>query len=603
MGLVAHYKLDGNANDAFGKYNGTASNVTWVDGKLGQCGSFTGGNNRYIVSPTLDLRGNISFSCWCYPFANPPDNNIGGLVSNHNHLSTANFAMYHTSSGIIVHAGYTDNTRATGIAVTEAIPLNQWTHIAFSYDNTTNRGKIFYNGILKVDSSFPKEVKFLPYPVVIGNWAASYLNNYGFDGLIDDVRIYDHALSEREVRDLALGKLLHYSFDQFQEPTENIFQGDGGFDSCSGTHTGDVSNSNNISTPLGGGWTSSTHYNDVVISVVDIGNKKVVRHTTGTTSGWNGTVSGSNCFMQAGKAYTASVWIRTSGANPPNPYGFYGPTGYRYSMLRGSEVHTPGKWIRYSCTMTPDIDVTGSVYLYGIESSTPGQYTEFWGYQLEQKSYATPFVNGTRTGTVKDQSTQGNDAPLTLANTPKWVEGGVVGNGCYEFDGVNDEVSAASSCGNVSGDKASFCAWVYHRQRAPTYSTIIHKSMQYTISVCSSTGGLTYSDSTAWSYASFGCHGLVPLNEWTHIVAVRNGSFVTLYINGTAVVTKTAGRVINTTSNPLFIGAYKDTAYANQFWNGQIDDVRIYATALTADQVKEIYQQRASLDSRGNLLC
>ena len=42
MALIARYKLDGNANDALGKYNGTASNVTWVDGKLGKAGSFNG---------------------------------------------------------------------------------------------------------------------------------------------------------------------------------------------------------------------------------------------------------------------------------------------------------------------------------------------------------------------------------------------------------------------------------------------------------------------------------------------------------------------------------------------------------------------------------
>jgi hypothetical protein len=219
MALIAHYKLDGNANDSVGGNHGTASNVTWVDGKLGKAGSFTGGNTRHVVTPVVNLAGSLSFSCWCYPFTS---SNIGGLVSNHNHGGTANFTMYHSSSKIIVHAGYTDNTRSAGIETSEAIPLNQWTLVTFAYDGNANRGQIYYNGILKRDAVFPKTVKFSPYNFIIGNWANSYINNYGFDGLIDDVRIYDHALSLKEVQELAKAKVLHYTFDSQDDDANNV---------------------------------------------------------------------------------------------------------------------------------------------------------------------------------------------------------------------------------------------------------------------------------------------------------------------------------------------------------------------------------------------
>jgi hypothetical protein len=69
MALIAHYKLDGNANDSVGGNHGTATNVTWVDGKLGQAGSFNG-SNGHIPIPRIEKftpRGSFSFSCWVNP--------------------------------------------------------------------------------------------------------------------------------------------------------------------------------------------------------------------------------------------------------------------------------------------------------------------------------------------------------------------------------------------------------------------------------------------------------------------------------------------------------------------------------------------------------
>jgi len=41
--------------------------------------------------------------------------------------------------------------------------------------------------------------------------------------------------------------------------------------------------------------------------------------------------------------------------------------------------------------------------------------------------------------------------------------------------------------------------------------------------------------------------------------------------------------------------------YSNNYYNGQMSDFRIYATALTAMQVKELYNTSMSVDSSGNI--
>ena len=66
MSLIAHYKLDGNANDALGKYNGTASNVTWVDGKLGKAGSFNGSTSYIETQLSTAAHNLLSVSFWIF---------------------------------------------------------------------------------------------------------------------------------------------------------------------------------------------------------------------------------------------------------------------------------------------------------------------------------------------------------------------------------------------------------------------------------------------------------------------------------------------------------------------------------------------------------
>lgn len=572
MGLIAHYKLDGNANDALGKYNGTASNVTWVDGKLGQAGSFNGSDSGVTTSDFRALfRNEMSVSMWVKFI----DDSRGILFGNYDGTSGLNVEK---NGGYKLRFWYNGNPDFN--TADNVVSVNTWHHVTFIRSVKDSMIHIYVDG-KKVGST-----------TNIGTWSNAGLNSFyiGRDsrtgstvvnGLIDDVRIYDHALSEREVRDLSQGLVLHYTFDQFQEPTENgftnpIFSGTAGWSSTQGSII-----------PMGDEILSLRRS---VSGTGDFQLYQVIPFSVGqvTTISFKckkveGTGAGTNSF-----GFGIGVWGMT-------------PT---WSMTRVSTEDIGNGWYKLTYVLPAATNSSGGA-VTGINSMTNNLVDTYHikEIQYERKSYASPFVNGTRAGIVRDQSTQGNDAPLALANTPKWVEGGMVGKGCYEFDGVDDEILSSHSSANISSDKASFCAWVYHNQRSSSYSTIIHKSAQYSISVCSSTGGLTYSDSTAWGYSSFGCHGVVPLNTWTHISAVRNGTSVILYINGVQVVAKTTGTVINTTTNPLYIGAYKDTNYLPNYWKGQIDDVRIYTTALSAEEIKELYQQRASLDSGGNLLC
>jgi hypothetical protein len=88
--------------------------------------------------------------------------------------------------------------------------------------------------------------------------------------------------------------------------------------------------------------------------------------------------------------------------------------------------------------------------------------------------------------------------------------------------------------------------------------------------------------------------------KWHHIAGTTSKSEnnIKIYVDGElyAKSTRNIGDIQATSAN-LVIGQ----GYSTTWWDGSIDDVRIYATALSDEDIKELYQTRAALDSHGNL--
>ena len=74
----------------------------------------------------------------------------------------------------------------------------------------------------------------------------------------------------------------------------------------------------------------------------------------------------------------------------------------------------------------------------------------------------------------------------------------------------------------------------------------------------------------------------LPANTWAHMAATYDGSALRFYINGALVTTKAAIGSITTTNLPLHIGGDA----LNEWFNGRIDDVRIYNRTLTQAEIK-----------------
>lgn len=203
MGLIAHYKLDGDARDSVGSNHGTASNVTWVDGKLGNAGEFNGSDSGVIIEdfPQIFV-GSVSLSFW----AKFTDDSRGIIFGSYSQSPSINFEK-HTSQRLRL---YWNGGELNGYSTDYAFPIGEWFHGAIIRNVGKGRIEFWVNGELNSSTSGVGS----PVPAAVSTFWVGRDTRTGSTvvaGLIDDVRIYDHALSPREVRDLSLGLVRHYS--------------------------------------------------------------------------------------------------------------------------------------------------------------------------------------------------------------------------------------------------------------------------------------------------------------------------------------------------------------------------------------------------------
>ena len=85
--------------------------------------------------------------------------------------------------------------------------------------------------------------------------------------------------------------------------------------------------------------------------------------------------------------------------------------------------------------------------------------------------------------------------------------------------------------------------------------------------------------------------GTVPAGVWTHVVFTRTGGIGQFYINGAASGSPAACNMPTKPTFPVRFGCRWNTTVPTLIFNGVIDEVRIYAVALTASQIKRRYEQ------------
>ena len=200
---IAHWKFDEGsgaiAYDSAGNNDGTVYGAQWTTGQIGGALSFDGNGDYVDIADdvALQLASALTVTAWVYPIYDGGDyyvdvvavkgQNVGWGPQFNYRIAMENSNLYtwgvcRSGSELYFHSG---------------TPVyDTWQHLALTADGTTCRAYI--NGIEVASRGAPGPYLTFPgYALQIGGHGIT--NGRWFNGLIDDVRIYDRALSGEEV--------------------------------------------------------------------------------------------------------------------------------------------------------------------------------------------------------------------------------------------------------------------------------------------------------------------------------------------------------------------------------------------------------------------
>jgi len=177
----------------------------------------------------------------------------------------------------------------------------------------------------------------------------------------------------------------------------------------------------------------------------------------------------------------------------------------------------------------------------------------------------------------------------TLVNGPTWSTGRA--GKCLNFDGVDDYVN----CGNDESlditDAITIEAWIYPKNLVGE-KTILRKEGQISFNIIPNDLCLWLHKSGSWTkVVSTGGFSSGDINKWYHIVATWDGNYPKLYVNGELKATGSQYiGPLDSSSYKDYIGVWTDESNWRYFFNGLIDEVRIYNRALTEAEIQNHYQ-------------
>jgi arabinan endo-1,5-alpha-L-arabinosidase len=208
FGLVAHYQMDGDVQDSSGNgFHGTLAGdpnfpVAYVNGPagLGKGLLFDGAiGHQYIdlgpINPSA-ATGKLSVAMWAK--WDGLSDAWQGLIGKRQSGWSANEMMWQLEANQTNGSLHFQREGANDLQLTTGLTVGQWTHLAVTFDGTTLTGYVDGAQVAQTTFSFGFATAA---PVQIGSSSSGGGN--AFNGTLDEVRIYDKALSADEVKTLA----------------------------------------------------------------------------------------------------------------------------------------------------------------------------------------------------------------------------------------------------------------------------------------------------------------------------------------------------------------------------------------------------------------
>lgn len=200
----------------------------------------------------------------------------------------------------------------------------------------------------------------------------------------------------------------------------------------------------------------------------------------------------------------------------------------------------------------------------------PNTFDEGKGLQFISKRKVRPFI---ATGKVGASLRLGGPAKegYALASTPPLLNSGKMSGVCWVF--AQSRPRKATVASNLSYQGSGQFDWSFWRDSGHLnirVQTLAGNEVQVREGVP------------------------LPIGQWHHVAFVADGEFLRLFRNGEEVASTPCGSLAESDDVPLAIGAFRSqsTNKARQFWHGRIDEFALFDNALTAEQIRNLFEQR-----------
>ena len=203
---IVHWAMDENSGDIItdstpNDISGTLSGTTWTKDSLTGLSAlaFNGTGSHVIVQDNYGLfnfTDQFSISAWIKYRAGEYSAAIAGK-----NFGTYQFYVDRLKHRLILQV----NSQTVVIGQPNSLSPDVWHHVVCTYDTATG-SKTYVNGKLDmINATFKQRLETSSLPLKLGS--TGYVPTDFFSGIIDDVRIYDKALGEKDVEDLYRGSI------------------------------------------------------------------------------------------------------------------------------------------------------------------------------------------------------------------------------------------------------------------------------------------------------------------------------------------------------------------------------------------------------------
>lgn len=558
MSLIHWWPLNGDTEDKVGNKHGTLLGTATLTepGKLGTC--LSGGNGTKITAgvdvANCNLLDEISTEYSAAMWIKVHGTHVhyeGAFISSGDWNNKRwTFGINQANNRI---QPLTNASNQNYVSLGKTLTNNQWYHVVTTYKD--GKASLYLDGVLinTITAAAPYQSSATNLTIGRETYAAGY---FSFNGDICDVRIYDHALSKLEVRELSKALVIHYKFDDIlAETTTNLLNhGDNSWSkltvNVTSKHQGDG------------------HY--------------IVTTTTANNNAANGQI---RCYFPLNVLTTGTAYSFSCKYKVLSGTGNLILSDWCDSYITNKQTIDCGDFIFLSCYCATTRTYNSTYRFLDMDMDANSQI-EIWDIQLQTNAQPTPYTLGTRESMLRNET--GYMQPVIVRNLELTTD-----TNCGEYAGVFDmskptQISTALNLGN-STDVSVVC-WLYLQSG----STAFTDNALYCVLNGTAINLYAYGRSNSWLYSP----SCLTMDTWNHVAVVYSATERILYVNGAEIAKDTISGTFEAKSS-LDIGFGTSTTRG---FNGKISDFRVYRTALSAADIADIYQSRTAISKLGDII-